>query len=94
MSKTRLTRGKLLAVTAPLVAVPLVGKAALGAGTPATEHEHLPERMPANHLHGAMGHAAMVGDEAPAVGGPSDLDALLYPPAALPTGRVGSASTR
>ena len=37
-----------------------------------------------------MGHAAMVGDEAPAVGGPTDLDALLYPPPALPyePGRV------
>ena len=31
-----------------------------------------------------MGHAAMIGDEAPAVGGPNDLDALLYPPPALP----------
>ena len=40
--------------------------------------------MPANHLDGSMGHAAMVGDEAPAVGGPTDLDALLYPPPALP----------
>ena len=37
-----------------------------------------------NHLEGSMGHAAMVGDEAPAVGGPTDLDALLYPPPALP----------
>jgi FtsP/CotA-like multicopper oxidase with cupredoxin domain len=90
MSKTRLTRGKLLAVTAPLVAAPLVGTAALGAGAPAAEHEHLPARMPASHLHGAMGHAAMVGDEAPAVGGPTDLDALLYPPPARPfrPGRV------
>ena len=37
-----------------------------------------------------MGHAAMIGDEAPAVGGPNDLDALLYPPPALPyePGRV------
>ena len=32
----------------------------------------------------------MIGDEAPAVGGPNDLDALLYPPRALPyeRGRV------
>ena len=28
-----------------------------------------------------MGHAAMIGEGAPAVGGPHDLDALLYPPA-------------
>ncbi len=31
-----------------------------------------------------MGHAAMIGPGAPAVGGPNDLDALLYPPEALP----------
>ena len=37
-----------------------------------------------------MGHAAMIGPAAPAVGGPNDLDALLYPPDALPykPGRV------
>ena len=40
--------------------------------------------------HAAMGHAAMIGPGAPAVGGPNDLDALLYPPEALPykPGRV------
>ena len=31
-------------------------------------------------LRGLIGHAAMVGAEVPAVGGPRDLDALLYPP--------------
>ena len=37
-----------------------------------------------------MGHAAMIGDGAPAVGGPNDLDELLHPPPALPysPGRV------
>ena len=38
-----------------------------------------------------MGHAAMINSQtAPAVGGPNDLDALLYPPPALPyqPGRV------
>ena len=37
-----------------------------------------------------MGHAAMIGAGAPAVGGPHDLDALLHPPPALPysPGRV------
>ena len=46
--------------------------------------------MPANHIEGSIGHAAMVGDEAPAVGGPNDLDDLLYPPPARPyrQGRV------
>ena len=90
MPKTRLTRGKLLAVTAPLVAAPLVGKAALGADAPPAHHQHPPERMPANHLHGAMGHAAMVGDEAPAVGGPTALDALVHGPGrwVLSSGRI------
>ena len=37
-----------------------------------------------------MGHAAMIGGEAPAPGGPGDLTALLYPPKSLPhkPGRV------
>ncbi len=37
-----------------------------------------------------MGHAAMIGADVPAVGGPNDLDELLYPPEALPyePGRV------
>ena len=93
MPNTRLTRGKLLAAAAPLAAVPIVGKLALGneaaAGGPdPSTHDHM--RMPANHMRGAMGHAAMIGAEVPAVGGPNDLDALLYPPAALPhrPGRV------
>ena len=93
MAKTRLTRGKLLAAAAPLAAVPLVGKLALDASAASSRHDHAGhdhERMPANHLEGSMGHAAMVGDQAPAVGGPTDLDALLYPPPALPyePGRV------
>jgi Multicopper oxidase len=93
MAKARLTRGRLLAAAAPLAAVPFVGKAALAGDASASAHDHSghgPERMPASHLPGTMGHAAMVGDEAPAVGGPNDLDALLYPPPALPyqPGRV------
>ena len=84
MSKLRLTRGKLLAATAPLVAAPLVGKAALGADGEPEHTEHALERTSASHLHGSRGHAAMVGEQAPAVGGPTDLDALLYPPHALP----------
>ena len=93
MAKTRFTRGKLLAAAAPLAAAPLVGKFALDAHAQTTLHHqsaHDDARMPASHIHGAMGHAAMVGEETPAVGGPSDLDALLYPPPALPyePGRV------
>ena len=93
MTKKTLTRRKLLAAAAPLAAVPIVGKLALDGTAEAGGHDH------ASHIHtpksvvhrpGAMGHAAMVGDQAPAVGGPNDLDALLYPPRALPyqPGRV------
>jgi len=93
MPKTRLTRRRLLAAAAPLAAAPIVGKLVLDGQAEAGGHDHSAHsgtRMPASHLEGAMGHAAMVGDEAPAVGGPNDLDALLYPPPALPfeRGRV------
>jgi FtsP/CotA-like multicopper oxidase with cupredoxin domain len=48
------------------------------------------EASHAGHDHAAMGHAAMVGADVPAPGGPNDLDSLLYPPAGLPAepGRV------
>ena len=92
MSRKRLTRGRLLAAAAPLAAAPLVGKLALDgrAEAGAHEHPHGNRRELASHVQGTMGHAAMVGDEVPAVGGPNDLDALLYPPPALPyrPGRV------
>jgi FtsP/CotA-like multicopper oxidase with cupredoxin domain len=93
MSKSRLTRRKLLAAAAPIAAVPLVGKLALDGQAEAGGHDHSSHshtRVPASHVTGRMGHAAMVGDQAPAVGGPHDLDALLYPPSALPykRGRV------
>ena len=93
MPKRTLTRGRLLAAAAPLAAAPLVGKLALEADAAPTAHDHSgqgSDRMPANHLEGSMGHAAMVGDEAPAVGGPNDLDDRLYPPPARPyrQGRV------
>jgi FtsP/CotA-like multicopper oxidase with cupredoxin domain len=68
------SRRALLAGAAPLVAAPVLGKLALDdAG--ATGLDHL-------HHHAALGHSAMVGPAAPAVGGPHDLDALLYPPRA------------
>ena len=67
-----------------------------GAAATAHAHDHSSHatslRPAAGH---AMGHAAMIGDEAPAVGGPNDLDALLYPPPALPVrARAACASTR
>ena len=82
----KLTRSRLLAGAAPLVAAPLVGKLALDGDATAAD------RRPQGHVHNhrALGHAAMIGEHAPAVGGPNDLDALLYPPPALPhePGRV------
>jgi len=89
----KLTRRKLLCATAPLAAAaPLGARLALG-GEPAAAagHDHSSHRTPASHMHNAaMGHAAMIGDGAPAVGGPNDLDELLYPPRPLPhqPGRV------
>src|ERR1043166_464693 len=69
MPKSRLSRRKLLAGAAPLVAAPALAKLGLDANAAAAEDG------PAH-----AGHAAMVGERAPAVGGPNDLDALLYPP--------------
>jgi len=71
---------------APVVAaIPMAGMAtlpAMGGASAARAAGPSPEA----HL----GHAAMIGAEAPAPGGPADLDALLIPPPALPyePGRV------
>ena len=68
-----ISRRTLLAGAAPLVAAPVLGKLALGGDAKAADpHAH----------HASLGHAAMVGPAVPAVGGPHDLDALLYPPKA------------
>ena len=80
----KLTRRRLLCATAPLAAAPL-GLAVVRSGEAqaTTTHDHAShaQRTPATHTgHAAMGHAAMIGEGAPAVGGPNDLDALLYPP--------------
>ena len=79
MAKPRLTRRGLLVGAAPLVAAGPLAKLALADG-------HDPERLASHegHHHQALGHAAMIGAEAPAPGGPHDLDDLLQPPAALP----------
>jgi FtsP/CotA-like multicopper oxidase with cupredoxin domain len=72
------TRRQLLAGAVPVVAsVPLVRLA--------TERDQ-PTRHPATHGgpdHPAMGHAAMIGGDVPAPGGPNALDSLLNPPPAL-----------
>ena len=87
----KLTRRRLLCATAPLAAAPLGLAIARSGDAGAAAHDHSSHRSPASHNRSAsMGHAAMIGEGAPAVGGPNDLDALLYPPRALPyqPGRV------
>ena len=87
----KLSRRRLLAAAAPIAAAPVLGKLALTATPAAAEHG----LQTHEHGHHAMGHAAMIGDEAPAVGGPNDLDALLHPAAgAAAPARAACASTR
>ena len=75
----KVTRRSLLCAVAPLAAAGPLARLASGASNP---HAH--------HDSAAVGHAAMVGDRAPAPGGPNALTALLEPPPALPhkPGRV------
>ena len=84
----KLSRRRLISAAAPLAAMPVLGKLAFQAD----DEAKAADRQPQGHVHGnpALGHAAMVGEQAPAVGGPSDLDGLLYPPSAQPhrPGRV------
>src|SRR4029077_13095794 len=97
MSKRPLSRRRLLATAAPFAAAPLVAKLALE-GTPgASAASHAGMDMPGMEMGGMdmnsapmIGHAAMIGDHALAAVGANDLDALLYPPTALPyePGRV------
>src|SRR5829696_658467 len=88
MPKPRVTRRQLLVTAAPAVAaVPLAKLAFSGTSEAAPTPAH------AGHAGMAMdapGHAAMVGHEAPAPGGPHELDGLLHPPNPLPhkPGRV------
>jgi FtsP/CotA-like multicopper oxidase with cupredoxin domain len=82
MSNFRLSRRKLLAGAAPLVAAPALSKFAFDGKASAAGH--------AGHEGHMLAGAAMVGDEAPAPGGPHDLDDLLYASKAQPhrPGRV------
>jgi FtsP/CotA-like multicopper oxidase with cupredoxin domain len=83
MPKLRVTRRALLAGAAPLVAAGPLAKLAFADG-----HEDGAERLATHlghdHEHATLGHAAMIGENVPAPGGPNDLDALLLPPPALP----------
>jgi FtsP/CotA-like multicopper oxidase with cupredoxin domain len=92
VSKLKVSRRQLIAGATPaLVSIPLV-KLALPENAEAGGHTHNGSQLAAGEPtdHVAMGHAAMIGDVVPAVGGPNDLDALLYPPEVLPhqPGRV------
>ena len=88
----KFTRRRLLYATAPLAAAPLGlalargDDAAVAAGLDHLGHTG----HPLTSRGVPSGHAAMIGEGAPAVGGPRDLDALLYPPKPLPyqKGRV------
>lgn len=93
MPKKYLTRRRLLATAAPLAAAPVVARYALDNPAEASAGLHTGHGSRGAATGGAratMGHAAMIGEGAPAVGGPHDLDALLFPPLALPyePGRV------
>jgi manganese oxidase len=72
MTNFRLSRRKLLAGAAPLIAAPALSKFVLDGDAAAAEHV-------GHDMHG-LSHAAMLGEAAPAPGGPNDLDGLLYPP--------------
>lgn len=89
MAKHRFTRRHFLISTAPALAVaPLAGLGAVRvAQEEASDHGDHGEVGAAR---AGFGHGAMIGDAVPAVGGPNDLDRLLYPPEALPhaPGRV------
>ena len=81
----KLTRRRLLCATAPLAAAPLGLALARGGDAGAAADDHAAHRTAASHAGDTVtGHAAMIGEGAPAVGGPNDLDALLYPPAPRP----------
>jgi FtsP/CotA-like multicopper oxidase with cupredoxin domain len=80
MPKTHLTRRGLIIGAAPLVVAGPLAKLALDGQAEAADgtlQSHA-------HHHTARGHAAMIGEAVPAVGGAHDLDQLLYPPPAKP----------
>jgi FtsP/CotA-like multicopper oxidase with cupredoxin domain len=87
LANLKITRRRLLVAAAPLATAPLLAKYGLDGTADAAGHS-----MASHHgsHDAAMGHAAMIGDGAPAVGGAHDLDSLLYPSPALPyeRGRV------
>lgn len=85
MPKSPLTRRQALALSAPLVAALPVMKYALGDAQAQGESVDPDDHSEHDHTH-----AAHIGAEVPAPGGPNDLDDLLNPPPLLPhePGRV------
>jgi FtsP/CotA-like multicopper oxidase with cupredoxin domain len=85
VSKSGVTRRQLLVGAAPVVAA---GPLTMAASRLAVGGERQASHRGDDHPH--AGHAAMIGADVPAPGGPTDLDALLRPPPALPhaPGRV------
>jgi FtsP/CotA-like multicopper oxidase with cupredoxin domain len=81
------SRRKLLAGAAPVVAAAPLAKLAWPSGAGAGEEQLAVHR---GHERAHAGHAAMIGGQVPAPGGPHELDALLYPPPMQPhkPGRV------
>jgi manganese oxidase len=82
----KVSRRALLAGSAPVLAAgPLCKLTAAPFLAGNREASHL-----GSHHDPAAGHAAMIGDEVPAPGGPGDLEPLLFPPPGLPhqPGRV------
>jgi manganese oxidase len=81
------SRRRLLAGAAPVVAAAPLAKLAWPSGAGAGGDELAVHH---GHEHARAGHAAMIGLDVPAPGGPHALDKLLYPPPARPhkSGRV------
>jgi len=77
LARRAVTRRRLLAAGAPLIAAGPLARIALG---DTNDAEHLASHLA--HERPALGHAAMVGATVPAPGRPGELDALLLPPAA------------
>jgi len=74
-----LTRKQVLAGAAPFVAAAPLARLAWPSHAQAE-----PSATHMGHTHAVTGHAAMIGHQVPAPGGPHDLDKLLLPTKALP----------
>jgi FtsP/CotA-like multicopper oxidase with cupredoxin domain len=78
------SRRRLLAAAVPLVAAPVAARLAFdNSNASAADHTGMDMAGMDHGAHPMVGHAAMIDEGAPAVGGPHDLDKLLYPPPVL-----------